>query len=70
MIEEVRLGNVKAGLTDRVNKINAIERKVEEVETNANRAIISADDKSKTYYGPDEPVNGELNDTWFKVVNG
>src|SRR5690625_791353 len=67
--EEVRLGNVKAGLTDSLNKIDTIERKVEQAESNATRAIVSANGKNVTYYGPDEPV-GEKGDLWFELVDG
>lgn len=69
--EEVKLGNVKAGLTDSVNKIDAIERKVEQAQTSANQAIVSANGKNTTYYGPDEPVEGmQKGDLWFEVIDG
>lgn len=69
--EEVKLGSVKAGLTDSVNKIDTIERKVEQAESNANQAIISANGKNTTFYGVDEPTDGmQLNDIWFEVVDG
>ncbi len=69
--EEVKLGNVKARFSDSLNKIDAIEKKVEDVESNANQAIVSANGKNTTYYGPDEP-EGDIKkgDLWFQVIDG
>ncbi|HEY4601269.1 MAG TPA: phage tail spike protein [Cerasibacillus sp.] len=69
--EEVKLGSVKARLTDSINKIDSIEKKVEQAESNANQAIVSANGKNTTFYGPDEPVEGmQKGDLWFKVIDG
>lgn len=70
MNEEVRLGSVKARFSDSINKIEAIEKKVDEAESNANQAIVSANGKNTTYYGPDEPTNPKKGDLWFKIVDG
>lgn len=69
--EEVKLGSVKARLSDKVNKVEEAIQKVEQIESNVNQAIVNIGGKNKTYYGPDEPTNGmQKGDLWFKVVDG
>src|SRR5699024_9695024 len=67
---EIGLGDAKADFSDNVSKIDAIERKVEQAENNANQAIVSANGKNTTYYGPDEPSSAQKGDLWFKVIDG
>src|SRR5690606_25288736 len=68
--EEVRLGSVKARLTDSVNKVVDVAEKVEQAQQTANQAIRTANGKNTIYYGPDEPTNGIEGDLWFRVVDG
>lgn len=69
--EEVKLGSVKARMSDSINRIDRVEKEVEDVRNEANKAITSANGKNTTYYGPAEPT-GKLvkGDTWFRVVDG
>lgn len=68
--EEVRLGSVKARLTDSVNKVVDVAERVEQAQQTANQAIRAANGKNTIYYGPDEPTNGIEGDLWFRVVDG
>lgn len=68
--EEVRLGSVKARLTDNVNKTLDVVEKVEQAQQTANQAIRAANGKNTIYYGPDEPEGGIEGDLWFRVVDG
>lgn len=68
--EEVRLGSVKARLTDSVNKVVDVAEKAEQAQQTANQAIKTANGKNTIYYGPDEPTNGIEGDLWFRVVDG
>lgn len=58
-------------MSDSINRIDRVEKEVEDVRNEANKAITSANGKNTTYYGPAEPT-GKLvkGDTWFRVVDG
>src|SRR5690625_3696022 len=68
--EEVRLGSVKARLTDSVNRVVDVAEKAEQAQQTANQAIRAANGKNTIYYGPDEPEGGIEGDLWFRVVDG
>ncbi|MEI3596915.1 MULTISPECIES: phage tail spike protein [unclassified Oceanobacillus] len=66
----VDVGNVKASFTDKVNDVGRIIDKVDEIDKNANQAIRAVNGKNTIYYGPDEPTTGNVDDIWFRVVDG
>lgn len=67
----VDVGNVKARLTDSVNKVADVIEKVEHAEQTANQAIKAANGKNTNFYGPDEPTNGMIEgDIWFQTIDG
>ncbi|MED4242358.1 Phage endopeptidase [Niallia circulans] len=66
----VGIGSVQAGLTDKVNKSTNMENAVKQALNVANQAIVSANGKNNTYFGPNEPVGSFLEgDLWFKLVD-
>lgn len=66
----VGIGSVQAGLTDKVNKSTNMENAVKQALNAANQAIVSANGKNNTYFGPNEPVGSFLEgDLWFKLVD-
>lgn len=70
---KVSLGNVKAGLTDNINKNEAdINNKINEVNQKVDGAIRASNGKNTIYYGPDEPTGDHLikGDMWFRIVDG
>ena len=67
----VDVGNVKARLTDSVNKVADVIEKVEHAEQTANQAIKAANGKNTNFYGPDEPTSGMIEgDIWFQTIDG
>lgn len=68
--EEVKLGSVKARFSESINRLDRVEKEIDDVRDNANKAIISANGKNTTFYGPDEPDKAKKGDLWFKVVDG
>ncbi|GIN86981.1 hypothetical protein J6TS2_33670 [Heyndrickxia sporothermodurans] len=72
--KKVHIGNVKARMTDSVNKASDIASTVDEKVRNANEkaqeAIKAANGKNTNFYGPDEPTRAIKDDLWFKVVDG
>jgi len=66
----VGVGSVQAGLTDKVNKATNFETVAKQALNTANQAIVSANGKNNTYFGPNEPVGSFLEgDLWFKLVD-
>lgn len=47
-----------------------IENSIEQANTTANFALVSADGKSMTYYGPDEPIGQKFHkgDIWYQTI--
>ncbi|MGI8351670.1 phage tail spike protein, partial [Niallia circulans] len=67
----VGIGNVKAGLTDKVNKSADMENAVKQAVSSANQAVTAANGKNRNYYGPNEPKGTFLEgDLWFRLVDG
>lgn len=67
----VGIGNVKAGLTDKVNKSADMENAVKQAVSSANQAVTAANGKNRNYYGSNEPKGTFLEgDLWFRLVDG
>lgn len=68
---KVTVGNVRAGMTNKVNSSsNNLETSINQALSAANQAMIAANGKNTNYYGPDEPAGVQKDDIWFKVVDG
>lgn len=64
--DEIELGDSRASLSQAIG--NTVDGKLEPVNNKINVVQISADGKTKTYRGPDEPAGGNLGDLWYKPI--
>lgn len=65
-VTKLSIGTSKASWADsNKNALNDLQDKVTEVKEQANQAVVSANGKSKNYYGRDAPEHPQEGDTWF-----
>lgn len=65
-VTKLSIGTAKASWADSNKKaLNDLQDKVTEVKEQANQAVVSANGKSKNYYGRDAPEHPQEGDTWF-----
>lgn len=65
-VTKLSIGTAKASWADsNKNALNDLQDKVTEVKEQANKAVVSANGKSKNYYGRDAPGHPQEGDTWF-----
>lgn len=65
-VTKLSIGTAKASWADsNKNALNDLQDKVTEVKEQANQAVVSANGKSKNYYGRDAPEHPQEGDTWF-----
>ena len=64
--KKITLGNILPKFTDIGKAIHRVDSKVEQVQTEANFALTSANGKNTNYYGTQTPKNPKAGDLWFK----
>lgn len=64
--DSIEIGEARANLTNAVN--TAINGKLETITQNLITVERAANGKNKVYRGVEEPLNGVLNDLWYKPV--
>ncbi|MBU5594921.1 phage tail protein [Amphibacillus sp. MSJ-3] len=67
----VEIGDIKSRLTHKVNDVENIAKKIDEVEKGIYQVIRTVDEKNDIYWSPDEPVGDFVEgDLWFKGIDG